>query len=76
MTLLCIAQVFDNVMKECRAFGVKVQSSPQGIICGNTIVVPTGVDPDVVSCAGSDQSDVLCHSLRVSPKLAPHLTSI
>lgn len=36
-------------MRNCRYAGIKIEEEPQGVICGNTIYVPSGVDRDDVS---------------------------
>lgn len=41
-------QVFGNKMRECIAYGVKIEAHPQGQICDNDILPPTGVDEDEV----------------------------
>jgi len=49
--LLYAGKVFNNEIRDCRAYGVKVMSTPQGKICGNNIVPPDDVDADNVSNA-------------------------
>lgn len=38
--------MYGNTIKDCRAYGVKIMSSPQGQICGNDIELPDNDDDD------------------------------
>ena len=53
-----LLQVTGNTLIDCRAFGVKIMSSPQGEICGNEVaVLPAGETEETVgsqSCLTSN----------------------
>ena len=42
------SQVTDNILVNCAAYGVRVETDPQGEICGNEVVLPEGETVDTV----------------------------
>ena len=62
-------QVYGNYLRECRSFGVKIMESPQEKICGNTIQVPDGEDPDDVR---RKRTNVVAAWFRLQSKKRKH----
>eukprot|EP00904_Undaria_pinnatifida_P004130 jgi/Undpi1/13718/HiC_scaffold_9.g03371.m1 len=50
-------QVIGNTLTECKAYGIKTVTSPQSIMCGNTINLPSNTDEDDYYYSGGDYGD-------------------
>eukprot|EP00904_Undaria_pinnatifida_P002266 jgi/Undpi1/1203/HiC_scaffold_104.g14117.m1 len=46
--------VTDNILVNCAAYGVRVETDPQGEICGNEVVLPEGETVDTYEYTGGD----------------------